>query len=58
MGWKVGKFKCRICGYSHISVYPVDIFDETRTECPDCEHMTSELIANLLVDGSWSTGNR
>lgn len=38
--WITSTVECRLCGTSHVSVYPSDILDEERQECPDCGHMS------------------
>ena len=40
-GWYSGILVCRTCGEKHVAVWPADVLDEERMECPECGHMTA-----------------
>jgi hypothetical protein len=42
--WITSLLKCRICGTTHVAVYPSDIDDEDNQECPECGNMGCEPV--------------
>lgn len=43
-----GRVKCRICGYEEMAFWPSNA-DETRLECSECEHPTTEPMTHKAV---------
>jgi hypothetical protein len=41
--------ECRMCGYTSLCSYPLNIVDETRLECHNCGHFTVEPVTYDLV---------
>lgn len=42
--WQRGTVECRLCGCTHVAVWPTSILDDTRLECTDCGHMACEPV--------------